>query len=118
MRQPDSTRTNVGDDMRQLADQLAQASQKGQGARLAPQDVDIALTALRAHAGAMSPPKMKITPQMFQIELLDDQGWPEAVLAVIRDEVIARAAFDEAARQRPNRKLKLRLGARVIAKTP
>jgi hypothetical protein len=111
----DATESLVTANVRQLVDQLVQSSQRGAGAHLTPEDVDRALVALRAHAGMVGAPKIKLTRRTFQIELMDGQGWPEEVLAVVRDDPIARAAFDEAVKQRPGRKIRLRHGARVVA---
>jgi hypothetical protein len=115
MRSRAAPKNVVSAEVHQLVDHLTQSSQKGVGARLRPQDVDIALMALKAGVGMMAAPKIKLTPRTFQIELLDRHGWPEQVLAVVRDETIARAAFDEAIKQQPGRKIRLRLGGRVVA---
>jgi hypothetical protein len=103
--------------MRELADKLAQCSQAGSGAELTPHSVDIALAALRAHADALGPPKIKRTCPQYQIEAMDSQGWPDETLAVVTNGVIAQAAFEEAAKLHPGRKIRLRHGARLIAET-
>ena len=104
-------------DIHKLADDLAQQSQAGSGARLTPDAVNIALAALRSHADVLGPPKSVKTRRAFQIEALNSQGWPEEVLAAVNDEVIARAAFEAAVRQHPGRKLRLRQGARLVAES-
>jgi hypothetical protein len=103
MLEPDSIGGLVSGDIRKLADQLAQCSQLGGGAHLAPQSVDVALAALRAYGDMLGPPKIKRTRQMFQIEAMDSRGWPEEVLALVKDALIVRAAFEEAVRRHPDR---------------
>jgi hypothetical protein len=53
----------------------------------------------------------------FRIELRDRHGWAAEVLAVIRDERLARATFDAALNQRPSHKIRLRTGPRIVVET-
>jgi hypothetical protein len=108
----------VNSDIRKLADQLAQDSQRGEGAHLPPESVDLALAALRAYADMLGPPKIKRTRRMFQIEVMDERGWPQEVLAVISDGTVAQAAYDEAVKQHPDRKVRLRRGTSAMAESP
>jgi hypothetical protein len=117
MGKPDSSDSAAGGNIHKLADQLAQHSQQGSGAHLAPQSVDLALAALRAYADMLGPPRIKRTRRMFQIEALDDRGWPQEALAVVSDEHIARAAFEEAVKQRPGCKIRLRRGTSLLAES-
>jgi hypothetical protein len=107
----------VNADIHRLVDQLTQSSQEGKGVHLLPQDVDMVLAVLKAHAGMIVAPKIKLTSRTFQIELLDKHGWPGEVLAVVRDGLIARAAFDAAVNQRSSNKIRLRIGARIVAES-
>jgi hypothetical protein len=102
-------------DVRNLVERLAQASQRGVGARLTPRSVNVALAALRALLAGGAPIKTKRSRAMFQIELMDRQGWPEAVIATTSDPLIAQAALVEARKQRPDSTIILRNGARRIA---
>jgi hypothetical protein len=102
-------------DVRRVSDELKRALRKGVGARLNPQDTDIALTALRAIAASAEQRDLKNRELPFQIELLDEQGWPVETLATIADGAIARATFAAAVRQQPERKIRLRLGSSVLA---
>jgi hypothetical protein len=113
----DSTDSLVNNDISKLADQLAQHSQRGAGAHLLPEAVDLALAALRAYADMLGPPKIKRTPRMFQIEAMDSRGWPQEVLAVVSDPLIAQAAFEEAVRRHPDRKIRLRRGTSQVAES-
>lgn len=113
----DSIHGLAGSEISKLADQLAQHSQRGAGADLAPASVDIALAALRAYADMLGPPKIKRTRRTFQIEAMDSRGWPQEVLAVISNPVIAQAAFEEAVRQHPDRKIRLRRGTSQLAES-
>ena len=113
----DSTDGLVSNEISKLADQLAQHSQRGAGAHLLPEAVDLALAALRAYADMLGPPKIKRTPRMFQIEAMDSRGWPQEVLAVVSDPLIAQAAFEEAVRRHPDRKIRLRRGTNQLAES-
>lgn len=53
-------------------------------------------------------------PELFQIEILSDDGWPVKALAAFTDEALARAVFAHAAKMGPIRKIRLRIGARVL----
>ena len=117
MIEPDSIDSLASGDIHKLADQLAQHSQRGAGAHLTPECVDLALAALRAYGDMLGPPKIKRTRQMFQVEAMDSRGWPEEVLAVVRDALIARAAFEEAVKQHPDRKIRLRHGTNQLAES-
>jgi hypothetical protein len=66
----------------------------------------------------LGPPKIKRTRRMFQIEAMDERGWPQEVLAVISDGNVAQAAYDEAVRQHPDRKVRLRRGTSAMAESP
>jgi hypothetical protein len=102
--------------LRRLSEQLRRAAQLSDGARLAPADVDIALAALRsAVEGAQVDGNRK--GHSFQIELLDDDGWPIEVLAEVNDEQLARAVFARALASGPKRKMRLRIGGRVLVET-
>jgi hypothetical protein len=102
-------------DIRRVSDELKRSLRRGEGARLSAQDTDIALAALRAMAASAQQRDLKNRDPAFQIELLDEHGWPIETLATIVDAVIARAAFAAAVSQRPERKMRLRLGSRVLA---
>jgi hypothetical protein len=117
MLKADSTDGSVNNNISRLADQLAQYSQQGAGAHLMPESVDLALAALRAYADMLGPPKIKRTRQMFQIEAMDSRGWPQEVLAVVSDPLIAQAAFEEAVRQHPDRRIRLRRGTSQLAES-
>jgi hypothetical protein len=118
MLEPDSIDGLASNDIRKLADQLAQYSQRGAGVHLMPQSVDLALAAWRAYGDMLGPPKIKRTRRMFQIEAMDSRGWPQEVLAIVSDDLIARAAFDEAVKQHPDRKIRLRRGTVQVLESP
>jgi hypothetical protein len=104
-------------DVRNLVDRLAQASQRGVGARLTPRSVNVALAALRAHIAGGAPIRARRFRATFQVELMDRQGWPEAVIATASDPLIAQAALAEARKQHPDCTIILRNGARRIAES-
>jgi hypothetical protein len=114
MRLPDSTEIVSIVSLRKLADRLAQISQKGGSVRLSPEDVEVALSALKLHARTASPSKLKVSPRIYQIELLSDQGWPQATLALLREEKLAHVAFREAVNRHPGKRIRVRLGARIL----
>jgi hypothetical protein len=99
----------MGDDIQTLAEMLAQAAKRGCGAHLTPLSVEIALSALRVD--------IERTRRMFQIELMNGDGLPMQVLAVVSDPHIARAVFDETVRRRPGCRIRLRRGQQVDAQT-
>ena len=107
----------MNDEIRKLAMQLAEASRTGDSAKLEPQSVVVALSALHAYFGQRSSFGTDKSSEAFQIELMDDQGLFGRVLAIIRDPVIARAAFAEAEKRHPGRKIILRPGARQMSES-
>jgi hypothetical protein len=102
-------------DIRRLSDELRRSLMKGESAHLTPEDTDIALAALRAVAVKAERRNLEGRSPAFQIELIDDQGWPIEVLATIVDGAVAHATFAAVVAQRPDRKIRLRLGPRVLA---
>lgn len=103
-------------EIRRLFEQLAHASHKRAGARLTPGSVNVMLTALRAQTNGGAPAKINRSRAMFQIELVDGQGWPEKVVATFSDSLIAEAALDEARRRHPGCTIVLRNGAHRTAR--
>jgi hypothetical protein len=103
-------------EIRRLFEQLAHASHKRAGARLTPGSVNVMLTALRAQTNGGAPAKVNRSRAMFQIELVDGQGWPEKVVATFSDSLIAEAALDEARRRHPGCTIVLRNGAHRTAR--
>jgi hypothetical protein len=73
------------------------------------------LVALKARADRGAPAKINRSRAMFQIELMDGQGWPEKIVATFSDSLIAHAALDEARRRNPGRTIILRRGAHQAA---
>jgi hypothetical protein len=107
----------MDDEIRKLATQLVESSSRGNGAKLEPRSVVVALSALHAYFDKRSFLATDKSPEAFQIELIDDQGLFGQILAIIRDPVIARAAFDEAERRHPGRKIILRPGVRQMSES-
>ena len=66
------------------------------------------LAVLKAHAGGGAAARMNRLRAMFQIELVDRQGWSEKVIATFSDALVADAALDEARRRNPGRTIILR----------
>jgi hypothetical protein len=97
--------------LRRLSEQLRRAAHVSDGARLAPAEVGIALAALRS---AIETAQVERKGDSFQIESLDEEGWPLEVLAVVNEELLARAAFARALSGVPKRKMRLRIGGRVL----
>jgi hypothetical protein len=108
---------NMSVDIRRLSDELRRALQKRKGADLTPEDVDVALAALRSVATLPGQPKLERRNETFQIELLDAQGWPVEVLASVADYPIARAAFAAAVEGRPTGRIRLRRSTEILAET-
>lgn len=98
------------DEIRKLAALLAGSSKEGGGARLEPESVVVALSALRTYIDKRPFLEAQDSPELFRIELVDSSGSSGQVLAIVRDPVIARAAFDAAQRQHPDRKVVLGRG--------
>jgi hypothetical protein len=104
-------------DVRRLSDDLRRALRKRRGADLAPEDVDVALAALRAVAGVPGPPVGSHRDALYQIEMLDDHGWPVEVLASVVSGPIAQAAFSAPVDSRLGRRIRLRRGPQILADT-
>jgi hypothetical protein len=104
-------------DIRRLSDELRRSLTKGKGADLTAEDVDIALAALRSAAGIAGPHNLAHFYDLFQIEMLDDHGWPTEVLASVVHGRIAHAAFTAAADRHTERRIRLRRGPEILADT-
>jgi hypothetical protein len=105
--------------LRGLSDRLKKALGKCAGVNLTPEDLDLALAALRAIASGIAREGVFNGGRAtFQIELLDEEGWPKETLAVILDESVARQVFEIAAKGRPERRIVLRCGSKILAKHP
>jgi hypothetical protein len=102
-------------DVRRLSEELLRQSRKGSGADLTPEEVDVALAALRSMAGIAVQKNLDRRNRPLQVELLDDQGWSVEMLAILVDEPVARAAFAAAVKQRPERRIMLRHGSKIVA---
>ena len=105
----------MDDEIRKLASQLAESSCRGDGAKLEPRSVAVALSALRAYFDKRSSLGSDKSPEGFQIELVDDQRSFRQILAIVQDPVIAHAAFAEAEKQHPGSKIILRPRARQMS---
>jgi hypothetical protein len=103
--------------LRELLIRLRDASYSRNGTSLRGEDLDVVLAALRAID--LGPERFIRRPvgDMFQIELLDDDGWPIAALASIAEERIARAVFDDVQKREPAKAIRLRRGATILAIT-
>jgi hypothetical protein len=73
------------------------------------------MIALRVYADLLDQPSIEMSEHPWRIEELDSEGRPLEILALVKNAVIARAAYDKAVTQRAGRKLQLRQGARVVA---
>ena len=102
-------------DVRRLSQELRHKLWRGKGADLTAEEMDVALAALRSMAGITVQENLDRRNSAFQIELLDDQGWPVEVLANLVDEPVARRAFAAAVKQRPERRIMLRYGSKILA---
>jgi hypothetical protein len=102
-------------DVRRLSRESRSKLRRGKGADLTPEELDVALAALRSMAGITVEENLDRRNSAFQIELLDDQGWTVQVLAILVDEPVARGAFAAAVKQRPERRIMLRYGPKILA---
>jgi hypothetical protein len=100
-------------DVRKLADRLQRVASRG--ARLTPESARLALIALRVYADLLETPSVAELGNAYRVETLNSAGDTDEVLSVSGNALIARAAFEEAVKQRQGRALRLRQGARVIA---
>jgi hypothetical protein len=107
----------MDDEIRKLASQLAESSCKGDGAKLEPRSVVVALSALHAYFDKRSSLGAVESSDGFQIELIDDQRSLRQILAIVRDPVIARTAFAEAEKRHPGSQIILRPGARQMSES-
>jgi hypothetical protein len=111
------SRQIMDDEIRKLATQLAESSRSGDSVKLEPQSVVVALSALHAYFDERSSFGADKPSEGFRIELIDDQGSFKQILAIVRDPVIARAAFAEAEKRHPGRRVVLRPGARQMSES-
>jgi hypothetical protein len=65
----------------------------------------LALIALRVYADLLDQPALDLNDRPWRIEELDSEGRPMEILALAKNAVIARAAYDQAVTQRTGRKL-------------
>jgi hypothetical protein len=107
----------MDDEIRKLATQLAESSRSGDSVKLEPQSVVVALSALHAYFDERSSVGVDKPSEGFRIELIDDQGSFKQILAIVRDPVIARAAFAEAEKRHPGCRVVLRPGTRQMSES-
>jgi hypothetical protein len=88
---------------------IASPQRGSSGARLTPESARLAMIALRVYADLLDQPSIDMNEHPWRIEELDSEGRPLEILALAKNAVIARAAYDQAVIQRTGRKLHLRL---------
>jgi hypothetical protein len=96
------------DHFRKLVKQLTNSLARGSGANLTPEDVDIALAALRAYRREPVPRRATDAAVSFQIETLDELNLPRKMLAITFDERVAHAGLAVAKKQFPDNNIVLR----------
>jgi len=107
-----SLKTMTMNDVRYLAARL-EAHPPGKRIILTEQSTRMIVQALRLYADLVDGPRDEWGG--YQVEVWNDKGGIEEVLARSSHGIIARAAFDEACIQRPRAHLTLRQGIRTIA---
>jgi hypothetical protein len=114
-REPGSAMTSVNH-LQKLADQLAQSARSRIGAQLSRHSTALLLAVIRANgdAGERGRPS---DAYAFRIVAGDFDGRFEDILARTSDLSIARAMFDQAARQTPHQNIRLMKGLDVLEET-
>jgi hypothetical protein len=105
------------DDLRKLRDQLEECAQSGSGAQLSRHSTELLLAVIRAGGDEDVVALQAIVGPVFQIVAGDAEGKSEEVLGGASDASIARAMFDEAAKQKPDQNIRLKNGSEVLART-
>jgi hypothetical protein len=105
---------NVVDDFRRLTHYLQLCSETGSGAHLTASSLDLLLLVLHAHIERGDQPHAAFAAHPFQIVATSGEE-KEEILALSSGALIAKAIFDEAVKQRPSSKIRLRYGPRVLA---
>ncbi|WP_158818628.1 hypothetical protein [Methylocapsa sp. S129] len=101
-------------DLRKLADQLEECAQAGAGAQLSPHSTELLLGVIHTHYDSDEAARRTIVEHGFRIVAADAEGESEEILGSASDLSIARAMFDEAVRQKLDRKISLKKGSDVL----
>jgi hypothetical protein len=102
----DSTTTSINH-LQRLADVLEQSARGGMGAQLSRHATELLLAIIRASGEAGEAPPQPSAAYVFRITTGDFEGSFEEVLARTSDISIAKAMFEEAARQTPHQNIRL-----------
>jgi hypothetical protein len=105
------------DDLRKLRDQLEECAQRGSDAQLSRHSTELLLAVIRAGNNEDGAALQAIVEPVFQIVAGGAEGKSEEILGGASDAAIARAMFDEAAKQKPDQKIRLKKGSEVLART-
>jgi hypothetical protein len=105
------------DDVGKLVHYLELCAETGSGAHLTPNALELLLLALRSHTEPVERSSAAFALHSFRIVAALDEG-PEEILALSSDAMIASAIFEEAAKRRVGRKIRLMYGERILAQAP
>jgi hypothetical protein len=101
-----STMTSINH-LQRLADQLEQSASSGMGAQLSRHATELLLAIIRASGESGETTRQPTAAYAFRITTGDIEGRFEEVLARTSDISIAKAMFEEAARQTPHQNVRL-----------
>lgn len=105
------------DDLRNLADQLEGCAQSSEDAQLSPYSTGLLLAVIRALGEGDEMAGQTIVERGFRIVVGDVEDESEETLGSASEIAIAQAMFNEAARQKTDRKIRLKRGAVVLGET-
>lgn len=98
-------------EIRQLADRLARRA--GSGARLTPESAKLAMIALRVYADLLEQPSIDGEDRPYEVAVFDANDHRVEIIALCRNALIGKAAYEEAVKQRPRQHIMLTRGAQV-----
>ena len=105
------------DDVGKLVHYLELCAETGSGAHLTPNALELLLLALSSHMETAERSPAAFALHSFRIVATADEG-PEDILALSSDAMIASAIFEEAAKRRAGRGIRLMYGERILAQAP
>jgi hypothetical protein len=114
--EPGSAMTSVNH-LQKLADQLEQSASSGMGAQLSRHSTALLLAVIRASPDVGEIARRATEAYAFRIVAGDFDGSFEDILARTSDLSIARAMFDQAAKQAPHHNIRLMKGFAVLEET-
>ena len=105
------------DEIKRLIERLEKCAQNGEEVRLSSRENELLRATLYGQRQTTGQSKAPAVGGLFQVAVLNDKGGIDRILGHTSDIAIARAMFGAAAKQYPDRRIRLYQSPNVIAET-